>query len=373
MATLLALEIWLPARAAFETRSQGPRAAALAGAQSALVDDTWAIQWNPAGLALLTAGELSTEYARPFGLAELDQLAVAVARPLGGCVLAGCFTEFGQSSYYQERQARMALASALPARLSIGVTLSFLALDIRPTYGADWGLGADLGTLWQPRAELRFGASWWNALATPVGSRGQVRAPRPGRCGVAVEIEPGAWLAADVEIEAGQAPRGRLGQEVRVGENLVLRAGLETSLPLGASNLLRSPSQFSVGFGVAVPWMRLDYAFVNHSALGGTHRLGASLRQGVRNRRASAKRVRLLVPDDPIDINRATLEELMRLPGVGPTMAARIVANRNEVGPFRDALDLVRVPGLDETLVRALGPFVCVNLSIREPVPSGAE
>ncbi|MFL5341116.1 MAG: ComEA family DNA-binding protein [Gemmataceae bacterium] len=58
-----------------------------------------------------------------------------------------------------------------------------------------------------------------------------------------------------------------------------------------------------------------------------------------------------------IDVNRAGVEELQRLPGVGPTLAARIVAQR-EKAPFRSAEDLRRVSGIGAKTLEKLRPFV---------------
>ncbi len=52
----------------------------------------------------------------------------------------------------------------------------------------------------------------------------------------------------------------------------------------------------------------------------------------------------LLVP--PLDLNAADAEALQGLPGIGPTLAARIVADREAHGPFQLAEDLLRVPGI---------------------------
>ena len=51
-------------------------------------------------------------------------------------------------------------------------------------------------------------------------------------------------------------------------------------------------------------------------------------------------------PAQPLDINRATEDELRTLPGIGGVLAARIVQARERDGPFASLDDLRRVPGL---------------------------
>ncbi len=48
----------------------------------------------------------------------------------------------------------------------------------------------------------------------------------------------------------------------------------------------------------------------------------------------------------PIDLNSAMLEDLARLPGVGPSLAARIVERRQSGGTFRSIEDLRGVKGI---------------------------
>ena len=48
----------------------------------------------------------------------------------------------------------------------------------------------------------------------------------------------------------------------------------------------------------------------------------------------------------PIDINAATAPELEGLPGIGPSLAAAIVAYRDENGPFMTLDELEEVPGI---------------------------
>lgn len=49
--------------------------------------------------------------------------------------------------------------------------------------------------------------------------------------------------------------------------------------------------------------------------------------------------------DTRINVNQAGVEELVALPGIGPSRAAAIVAER-EKRPFRRVEDIMRVPGI---------------------------
>jgi competence protein ComEA len=49
---------------------------------------------------------------------------------------------------------------------------------------------------------------------------------------------------------------------------------------------------------------------------------------------------------DRIDVNRASVEELTVLPGIGPALASRIVESRESHGPFRTPEELLRVRGI---------------------------
>jgi competence protein ComEA len=52
-----------------------------------------------------------------------------------------------------------------------------------------------------------------------------------------------------------------------------------------------------------------------------------------------------------ININTATAQELEALPGVGEVIATRIVAYREQNGPFRSADDLIHVEGISDRAI----------------------
>ncbi|WNM25467.1 ComEA family DNA-binding protein [Demequina capsici] len=60
----------------------------------------------------------------------------------------------------------------------------------------------------------------------------------------------------------------------------------------------------------------------------------------------------------PVRLATATADDLEQLPGIGPVLAARIVQDREENGPFMSVEDLTRVSGIGESLVGQLDGLV---------------
>jgi competence protein ComEA len=63
----------------------------------------------------------------------------------------------------------------------------------------------------------------------------------------------------------------------------------------------------------------------------------------------------------PIDLNRATAEELESLPGIGAAKAAAIVEAREAQGGFASLEDLESVRGVGPALMAKLRPLVVVG------------
>lgn len=61
---------------------------------------------------------------------------------------------------------------------------------------------------------------------------------------------------------------------------------------------------------------------------------------------SSSSKVRRVSSNGIININRAGVKELDKLPGIGPVLAARIVEYRNSNGPFMSVDDLKKVNGI---------------------------
>jgi len=76
------------------------------------------------------------------------------------------------------------------------------------------------------------------------------------------------------------------------------------------------------------------------------------------HRDSAAAAARPLGEGETVDPDRATAQELLRLPRVGPALARAIVADREARGPFRDLKGFDRVPGVGPKLLGVLAPHL---------------
>ena len=74
----------------------------------------------------------------------------------------------------------------------------------------------------------------------------------------------------------------------------------------------------------------------------------------------SEQRQRLL-SEEPIDVNAATADELQLLPRIGPTLAERIIDEREHGGRFDRVESLTRVRGIGPRTLERLRPLVMVR------------
>ena len=62
-----------------------------------------------------------------------------------------------------------------------------------------------------------------------------------------------------------------------------------------------------------------------------------------------------------LDLNRASFEELMALPGIGPVLAQRILDYREAHGAFQDTIDLLDIDGIGAGIYAGLKDSVYVE------------
>lgn len=166
-------------------------------------------------------------------------------------------------------------------------------------------------------------------------------------------------LAPGERIDADQAPATELARLPRVGPGMAKRiiadrerhgafgdlTGLDRVAGIGPG-LLRTLEPFLSFSGVPAE----RQADPLHGAAVGTTfapppERGGSIPRSARQGTA-------------LNVNRATVVELEALPGIGPALARRIVADREARGPFATVQALDRVPGIGPASVARLGTLV---------------
>lgn len=66
-------------------------------------------------------------------------------------------------------------------------------------------------------------------------------------------------------------------------------------------------------------------------------------------------------PALPLDLNTATSDQLLELPGVGPSTAKAIIHFREKSGPLKRVDDLLAIHGISKARLEKLRPYITVK------------
>jgi len=106
---------------------------------------------------------------------------------------------------------------------------------------------------------------------------------------------------------------------------------------------------------------RYDYTRTDSVFSALSHRADSLERDGISLQQTSVHKVPLA--GERINLNTATMKELIHLPGIGPTYAQRILDDRRQRGPFSSVEDLLRVKGIGKKKLEKLRAWVRVSLN----------
>jgi competence protein ComEA len=108
--------------------------------------------------------------------------------------------------------------------------------------------------------------------------------------------------------------------------------------------LLRRLDQAAVGAIVAVALVAMGLWWVGQGGLSG--------------RLVEFERLPPRTAQFQVDINSANWPELSQLPGIGESLARRIVESREQNGPFADHQELRRVRGIGPRTLERISPYL---------------
>lgn len=136
----------------------------------------------------------------------------------------------------------------------------------------------------------------------------------------------------------------------RVKDSIDRAGGLTSDADVAALNLA---SELHDGEKVHIPRVGEDATLTQDST-------GAASGDSYRQDRGASTTRKGHAPTRPISLNKASKNELLELPGVGPAMADRIIADRREHGPFKHVEDLKRVKGIGSKKFEKLRKYLHV-------------
>lgn len=253
--------------ASFNHMPVGARPVGMGLAFVAVADDPYAAAYNPAGLAFLNGAQLTTFYSRPFGLKELETTFLAGSFSRKRFAFGAAIQQFGFSKY-RERMAVVAFAGRFGKRFAFGGSLFYAHLRISG-YGDDGCPGLNLGYLFRFSKRWAFAGSVLNAARATL-RRGKEALPQELNAGLRFLPAPNLLFSFQASRESGSPVSFRSGIEWKFLKQMVLRSGCMTA-----------PARFTLGFGVILGRIQLDYAWASHVLLGSTHQISVTVKSGL--------------------------------------------------------------------------------------------
>jgi len=364
--------------ASFEEKPVSARAAGMGEAMAAVSGDANSFFYNPAGFRFSQHKELLTNYTRLFDVPDLPYQNFAVGLPTqkyGAWGLA--YGQFGPSEY-REQEFLLSHSVLLSPAAAFGYSIRREGLKLK-RYGSTAAWGLDLGVVGQLHPKVKGGFAVKNLNHPNYGSSSEGPSQEM-RAGVAFKALPGFLTSFDAVKPAEGALSYRGGEEIQISRVLALRFGVETA-----------PNRFSGGLGLRFKIFHLDYAFLTHPFLHDQQHVTLSLWWGgeeelqvaeaaPKARRAKKKALPKKLMEgsaQKVDINAASAEELQALPGIGGTMAERIVEYRQQKGRFQRDTDLLNVPQFQRRIFIRVRPYLIVGpgdgksaVPVPEPSPA---
>ncbi len=294
----------------------GGQSLGMGGAFVAVARDVTAGYWNPAGLAFIEYPELMLMHSRQFAdlvnynyasvalpvgrrnslgfsiirLAVDDIKKTALTNPevgLGELNRPYVVESFGSADY----AFFFSYAKRVSEGFSYGGNVKFINRSIDDH--SAWGVGFDVGFMFNPTSQLIVGVNLqdvtstllaWDTgrreLITPSIKAGVTYPITFSLMGGRVQPALDFLIRFENRQENALASLGRASFDLNMGWEYVYHNAFSIRLgfsDVGQSDVQMDFGRFTVGAGLHLPKLNIDYAFLGHEELGSTHRISARL------------------------------------------------------------------------------------------------
>lgn len=340
-----------PGKSAFEPVSESPWLQG--GIASSLFPTTpLVIMVNPACLGLLEGHGVAASASRPFGLRGLDRTAIAGDWMFRRFAVGAALSLSGDESY-TEGTAVAGAAFRIMNGVVLGADISVRNLQISG-YGRATGVSADIGAVWSPTSGIYSTALFRSVIRSDLGESGDPSSPR------SLELGLGIVPVERVSLAIGAGRQEGLDTEFSFHTAFSPASGIS----LGAG-MMTNPARFWAALSISVSLINVEYGYGEHSTLPGTHSValcwGACAANPPALSLSSEEEPEASAPEFPLNVNTATEEDFILIPGIGPGRASAISAWMRQNGPVSSIDELDDIPGIGPSLMEVLREFLVVE------------
>jgi hypothetical protein len=289
-----------PAMAYFDDLTIDARSVAMGSAAGASVIGVGAYYWNPAALASLRRNEVLVDFAKPYGVPDLNDGEIGVAARWHGMGWAFAWHRLAIGSSYAEDQFCLASGRRWLLRgghsLAGGLTYKLERVSV-PTY-FDPDLGGDI-SFSQSKGTVDAGLRWrtpWNVdfswvgrdLVQPrfelVGGSGGQQQTARAELGAAFRWNPESTILAGWSQYPGGGSSINAGMEILFYDVFAIRSGLVNLNRVYQAYGSPASLQYTGGFGVFHNGYYVDAAVTTDHDLGASYRVSVRLPFGATRR-----------------------------------------------------------------------------------------
>lgn len=286
----LALLAPAPARGYLDDTSVGARGAALGSAALAVTSDASAYYWNPAGLAGLRRSEALADYAKPYGVPDLNVGTLAVAGVFRGTGLAAAWHRLSIADVYGEDVFYLAAGREVwragRHRLDGGATFKYGRLSFEPFADPDGGGTVEIDA--QAKGAVDVGLKWvtpWRIDLAWVGrdlnrpkyqlvaGTGGDRLDLRHEIAAALRWNPESVMLVGWTQEGDGAGTFNAGIEIEFYEVFTIRSGVSNLSQVYQAYGSPNDLQYTGGFGINHRGYWIDAAATTNHDLGASYRV----------------------------------------------------------------------------------------------------